>query len=229
MAIPFPAVLSPASTTFHLENTSRTGGISINGAEQVVRSGAGRWRATMEFPVAKEEWILSFRAFVAEIGGRSGECEVPVLDLYAPSDINGKRLSPYDTATLGSGQSAHLLHDGAGLGQHEPTHVTLYENAALRATRIKLTAGPSWTVPRPGQYFGINSRLYIATHSYRATEQDPWTVGFRPPLRAAASAGDRVITDRPVCTMRLAKDDTGELELRFARWGRATLEFVEAI
>lgn len=229
MAIGWPAILAPRSASWMLENASRSGGASITGAEQVTISAASRWRASMTIPLVREEWIVSYRAMMAALDGRAGEVEVPVFDVFVPRDANGRRLSPIPAAPLANLDGGLLLHDTSALGQTNYTHATLAANAALRATRITLTAAPSWTVPRPGQYFGIGARLYIARAVYRATETDPWTVDFRPGLRAAAIAGDRVILDRPVCTMRLASDDTGALELEFSRYGQATLEMVEAI
>lgn len=229
MAIGWPAILAPRTASWMLENASRSGGASITGAEQVTASASSRWRASMTIPLVREEWILSFRALVASLDGRAGEVEVPMFDVFTPRDINGRRLSPIGGAPFGDLDGGLLLHDTSALGQTEYTHATLAANAALRATGITLTASPNWTVPRPGQYFGIGARLYIARDVYRANDGDAWTVDFRPGLRAAALAGARVIVDRPVCTMRLASDDTGALDLEFARYGQATLEMVEAI
>ena len=229
MAIPFPAILTPSSVSFSLENAARSGGASITGAEQIVTSGAGRWRAAMTIPLAREEWILSFRGFIAALDGRAGEFEVGPFDAYAPADANGRRLNPIGGAPFASNDGGLLFHDNAAFGQYEPVNAELVTSAAIRATRITVATDTPWQAPRPGQYFGIGSRLYICTAAYRAEESDPWTIDFRPPLRAAASAGTRVITDRPVSTMRLASDDTARLSLEFSRWGTATLELVEAV
>lgn len=228
-AQPWPAILRPRVTSWWIDAASRTGGRSITGAEQVTVSDAGFWRCRMTFPAVREEWILSLRALVAGLDGRAGRVEVPVFDLFTPRDINGRRLSPEPTALLGEQDRAPLLHDLAGLGQTPETHATLAAPAALGATRITLAAAPSWTVPRPGQYFGIGARLYLATRAFRANETAPWTVDFRPRLRAAALSGARVILDQPVSTMRLDADDAGRLELEFARFGEASLEMVEAV
>jgi len=230
MAIAFPPILLPSSVSFFLRNTARSAGASINGAEQVVVSGAGIWAATMQIEAGREESGLSFRGFMAAMAGRANEVEIGPFDVYTPHDVQGRRVSDEPRSAALIAQTGGLpLHDGSGFGQSETVHATLAANAALRATRITLTAAPGWTVPRPGQYFGIGARLYIATGSYRATESDPWTVDFRPPLREAATAGARVITDRPVCTMRLASDETGQLELQLRRYGAVTLDLVEAI
>jgi hypothetical protein len=230
MPITLPAILVPRKVMFHQENTSRSGGESITGSEQVITSGGGRWRASMEFMLAREEWVLSWRALLAQLQGRARRIEISPYDAYNPSDANGRRLSPVGAATLGTGDNGGaLLFDLSGLGQMDAETVTLAANASLRATRITVSAVSSWMVPRPGQYFGIGKRLYIVENAYRATEADPWTLDFSPPLREAATTGAIIITDRPMCTMRLASDSSGELSLDFSRWGSATLELVEAI
>lgn len=230
MSVPFPAILVPSSVTQpRILGASRSGGPSITGSEQVIVSDAGRWAWSMTIPLVREEWIVSFRGFMASLDGRAGEFEVGPFDAYAPRDLNGRRLSPIGTAPLASNDGGLLFHDTSAFGQGEETYATLAASASIRATRITVNAAAPWMTPRPGQYFGIGARLYMVTRAYRATTADPWTLDFRPPLRAAAAAGERVITDRPVCTMRLASDDTGALDLEFSRWGRATLEMVEAV
>lgn len=234
MAIPFPPLLWPVRIGFSLENQSRSGGVSITGAEQVVVSDAGRWRAVATFNIVREERVLAWRAFLASLDGRAGEFEIGPFDRFRPANVNGRRVSNVDAATIGCGG---LLHDLSAFGQTEQTYARLTSAAALGTTRITVEAvapdgsaiNAPWMIPRRGQYFGIGSRLCIATRSYRATEADPWTLDFRPRLRAAASLGDRVITDRPVSTMRLVSDDAGRLDLEFARYGQATLEMVEAV
>lgn len=229
MSIPFPAILSPSSVSFRIENASRSGGASIGGAEQVTVSDAGRWRATMTIPLVREEWILSFRGWLAALDGRAGEFEVGPFDAYAPHDINGRRLSPIGAAPIASNDGGLLFQDNSAFGQDEPVHAQTAASAALRATRITVSTDASWMAPRPGQYFGIGKRLHICIGAYRANVADPWTIDFRPPLRSAVASGERVITDRPVSIMRLANDDTGALSLEYSRWGSATLELVEAI
>lgn len=229
MALTWPPILIPSRVSWRMENASRSGGASITGAEQVIASDAGRWRSSFTFPVVREEWIVSLRGFIAALDGRAGEVEVPVFDYYTAKDINGRRLSPREGAALNDRGDGPLFFDNSAFGQLSETLVTVAANAALRATRITVTAEAPWMVPRPGQYFGIGTRLYMAVRVYRATEESPWTVDFRPPLRAAVTAGEKVITDRPVCTMRLASDDGGALDLDLGRFGSTTLEFVEAV
>jgi hypothetical protein len=226
MPVAFPPGLWPTRVMFDIELASRTGGVSVSGSEQIVASGSGRWRASASFVLNNEVRVLAWRAFRASLDGAAGTFDVSPFDIYRPRDLNGRKVSGVDHASLAP---ETMFHDGSAFGQSPQTYATLAASASLGATRVTVAAAAPWMVPRPGQYFGIGSRLYMVTRCWRAAETDPWTLDFRPRLRAAAIAGDRVITDRPTCVMRLAADNSGSLDLAFGRFGSASIEFVEAL
>lgn len=225
-ALPIPPALRPIRVGFSPENVSRSGGVSITGGEQVVASASGRWRARAVFNVLREDRVLAWRAFIASLNGRAGLLEIGPFDFHRPADANGRRVSNVEAAQV---SGLGFLFDHSGFGQQDFTFATLAAGAALRATRITINAANSWQAPRAGQYFGIGQRLYIVTAIYRAANSGPWTVDFWPQLRAAASAGERIITDRPICLMRLASDEIGGLDLDFGRIGQASLDLVEVL
>jgi hypothetical protein len=227
-AIQWPAGIFPRAGMFHPDSASRSGGLSLSGSEQVVPANP-RWRASFSGPVVTEEAVLSWRAFVGQMNGRAGTVLVPRWEEYGPVDVNGRRLSYVAAAGYHNGRSTGGLNfDLSGFGQEEQTHASLADAAALNATRISV-ALDDVEGPRPGQYFGIGDRLHLATHVWQEAEGGPTQIQFTPWLRAAAPAGARVILDCPVCLMRFAQDQTGELELDMGRWGNGTLDFVEAI
>jgi len=214
----------PKTAMFYPEGASRSGGQSISGSEQVTAINP-RWRARVAGPVLTEETVLAWRGFVAAMGGRAGTVLVPKWERYGVRDANGRELSQMDMATYdGDG----LNFDLSGFGQSDLTHATLAASAALNATRISATMLDGQG-PRPGQYFGIGQRLHLVSHAWQETEGSTMQLQFTPWLRQAATAGARVILDRPVCLMRFADDMTGELELDMGLWGSGALEFVEAI
>lgn len=229
MATPFPAILRPISYGWRLVNTSRSGGASISGAEQVVSSGAARWAATLEIPLWREEWILALRGYVAGLDGRAGEITIGPMDRFQPRDVNGRRTAavadlPYDE----DGEGA-LLFDGVGFQNSPIGGVTLAASAALRASRVQMAAAAPWMVPRTGQYFGIGGRLYISTMVSQVNVSSSYIVQHRPLLRAAASNGAAVETFVPVTTMRFATDEIWDGVLDQGRRASVTLQMVEAI
>lgn len=230
-AISWPVAVLPRSSLWMPESQSRSGGQSILGQEKIVASTAGRWRARIGAPVVTENAVLSWRAFVASMNGRVGTVLMPRFEHYGPKDMNGKRLDYQEAAFWQNGQfdDDGLAFDLSGWGQdYSEANGTLAANAALGATQISVTWPEGVQGIRPGQYFGIGQRLYIAKQVWEVEEGDPSQVTFWPPLRAAASTGTVVIIDKPVCLMRFAQDATGELELDFGRWSQGGLELVEA-
>lgn len=230
-AASFPHLVFPRSGAFWLENQTRSGGISILGNEQITVAPSSRWRARFSMPVVTEASVLAWRAFVAGMGGRAGTVLVPKWEAYGPRDINGRRFEELATAQWGD----QLFDDGgafdlSGFGQDDtPVYATLASPAALNATQIAVNYAPGIDGLRPGQYFTIGQRIYMVTQTWQANEGDPTQIRFSPWLREGWAAGTPVIIDRPVCLMRFAQDQTGELDLDMGRWSSGQLELVEAL
>lgn len=225
-AISWPPLLIPRQASFTLDVPSRSGGLSMTGSEQVTVSGAGRWRARLDVPLARENRILEYRALMAQLQGRAGTVLVPKWERYGPRDANGRRLSQLQTAGY---ESCGLNFDLSAFGQDVVVHASLAAAAAAGTTQISVTLEPGIDGPRPGQYFGIGDRLYLCQSVWQDEEGDPTNIRFFPWLRAASASGTRVILDRPVCLMRLADDGSGNVMLDAGRHGTASFEFVEAI
>lgn len=227
-----PAIF-PRAAMFMPENQSRSGGPSISGAEQIVVSPTARWRARLSAPIVTENSVLSWRAFIAGMGGKAGTVLVPKFEHYGPRDANGKRLNELASAPYGGVEGLFdeggLNFDLSGWQQDDSTvYATLNADAAINSTEIVVDFAEGIDGIRPGQYFGIGNRLYLAHSVWQEDVGGPTHIRFTPWLRAAASAGDTVIIDKPVCLMRFAQDVTGELELDFGRWGSGALDLVEA-
>ncbi len=226
----FPHLVFPRSGAFYLENQSRSGGVSILGNEQVTVAPSARWGARFSMPVVTETSVLAWRAFVAGMYGRAGTVLVPKWEAYGPRDVNGRRFEELATAQWGD----QLFDDNgsfdlSGWGQDDtPVYATLAEDAELNATQIAVNYAPGIDGVRPGQYFGIGQRLYMVTQTWQEEEGEPTQIRFTPWLREDVAAATAVIIDRPVCLMRFAQDQTGELELDLGRWGSGGLEFLEA-
>lgn len=225
-AISWPALLIPRQASFQIDVPSRSGGLSMTGSEQVTVSNAGRWKARLDIPLARENRVLAMRALLAQLEGRAGTVLVPKWERYGPRDANGKRLAQLATAAY---ENCGLNADLSAFGQDEFEHATLATSASAGATQISVTLAAGIDGPRPGQYFGIGQRLHLCQAVWQEDEGDALRVQFTPRLREAGTAGDRVILDRPVCLMRLASDDSGNVMLDAGRFGTATFDFVEAI
>lgn len=225
-AITWPSAIFPAKALFHPENQSRSGGLSLTGSEQFTVSNAGRWRAKLTMPLLSDQSILSWRSFVSLMEGRAGTVLVPKWDNYGVRDSNGREMSEVQTIGFDDGG---LNFDLSGFSQSDDVlHAQLAIPAAAGATQLSIIVndGPG---PRPGQYIGIGDRLYLVQLAWEVVEGGPIQAQVWPRLRRSAAMAERVILDRPVCLMRFASDQTGELDLDMGRWGAPGLELVEAI
>jgi hypothetical protein len=225
-AISWPPLLIPRQASFQIDVPSRSGGLSMTGSEQVTVSAAGRWKARLDVPLARENRILAMRGLLAQLEGRAGTVLVPKWERYGPRDANGKRMAQLATAGY---ENCGLNADLSAFGQDEFDHAELASSAAAGSTQISVTLAAGIDGPRPGQYFGVGQRLYLCQSVWQEEEGDPLQVQFTPRLREAGVSGDRVILDRPVCLMRLADDDSGNVMLDRGLFGTATFDFVEAI
>lgn len=229
-AFPFPSILQPITYGWTLENMSRSGGASISGAEQIVGSGSARWTCKMEIPLAREEWILAFRGWVAALDGRAGEIIIGPNDRYQPRDVYGRRSKavqnlPYEL----DGDELAQTFDGVGFENQAIGGVTLAASAVVRSSRVEMAAAAPWMVPRSGNYFGIGGRLYICTMVSQASAAGNYIVQHRPLLRDAAANSAAVETFVPVTRMRFASDQPWDGMLEQGKWGRATFDLVEAV
>jgi hypothetical protein len=196
----------------------------MTGAEQIVASPAGRWKASISVLIRDDEVTLQYRATMANLMGRVGTILVGPYDGIRPDDASFRQMSQ-DEAT-GHADGAYLF-DHAGFGQTSMTRATVAAGVAQGSTEL-LVSLIDGAGPRPGHYFGIGQRLYIV-RSVWPTGAASITMRFWPRLRAAASPGDVIILDRPLCMMRLAADDTGILEIDPNPYRPVSLSFVEAL
>lgn len=224
MASALPSEFFPRDIAFHLENVSRSGGVATNGQERVVASDAGRWKARLiQCPVMTDDQILAFRGWLFGMQGRAGTCLVPVFGEERranwPRDELGRVVSP-ETARRNRLDGTQFA-DPAEPAQTQIS-ARLRTAAPRRATTLQIELLQGSPI-RPGQYFSFNGRLHVITAALGGE-----AYAIRPPLREAAGQGWFLNLSAPVCEMRLASDDSGELELQLGRWGFVDLEFVEA-
>lgn len=225
MATAFPAGLIPTSVLFDIENASRSGGVSTNGQEQIVGSGAGRWRASLGgIYVRTNAQVLAWRAFKLSLRGRTGTVLVSPFDgkrVNWPKDAYGRVLHPRFTR--------RRRLDGTAFADPEiPAEseviATFAAAAARRATTVQITVSQGEPI-KVGQYFSPSAgRLHVVTAAINAT-----TFSIEPPLRDAVTLGQSVNFTRPTCEMRLVEDASGALDIQLARTGMVSMDFTEVV
>jgi hypothetical protein len=226
-------VLPPQNVMFSRKQMSRSGGPSIAGNEQVVSSATDMWRAKLGIKVTRFEQILAFRGMMAQADGRVGTWLIPTCSGFQRlgQGVNGilpaigvrtKVNAPFSDAATFSDSGAFETKMVMGA-------VTI--GGALRSRTITVQMQGGTPPPLGGHFFSIGQALYqIATAipvNDDGTTAGPYVLTFRPGLRSVAAIGDVVNFSDPRCRMRLASDDTGELDLDLLRFGSVSLDFVE--
>ena len=203
------------------------GATSINGRTQIAATDAGIWVYELGgIAVTDRDTLLTWRAIAVLLEGRLRAIDVPVEGYEGLA-------APYEDGLNWPALLAPVPHDddsfhddGAGYAGWI-ADVTLAADAALRATSITVTVGYAPTL-QPGQLFSVDHAVKGPRwYQVRTWDADTNTLTFRPPLREAATSGDRLEFDRPTCRMRLASDDAMAMALRPPVVSLPTVRFVE--
>lgn len=222
MTIRWPCeVLAPQNVAFDIAPRSLAGPSSVSGKSQVVSSDAGIWKATYgSLIVRSRDAVLAHRAIAALLEGRLGTILIPLCRAYQPVPEGAVEAGLYDAVP--HSDDAFFSDDSGYLGL--VIDVVAAANAAVRATSMTVTVTYAGDI-EPGQHFSIGERLY-RVRTFNATTG---AMTFRPPLREAVIAGDRLEFDDPVCRMRLQEDSGMDLELALRRFGSPTVNFIEDV
>jgi hypothetical protein len=195
-----------------------SGGLSINGAEQIVTNAIHRWRASISYTLGQDDQIRKARGAIAGLDGKAGTLYIGPCD---------GRLANWPIGTLGARLTPHSLYnnilDWDTYGTPPVTGDALLVATTTSSVSIGSTSvGINVTKGSPlqvGQYFGLGDRLFIIT-----VASNP--VQFRPPSREAFSSGTSVKLWRPRTKMRLLDDDTSAMDVQLHR-GSLTLNLIE--
>jgi hypothetical protein len=216
------AVLRPQNVAFDLAPRTLAGPSSVSGFTQVVASDAGIWKAKFgSVVINRRQHVLAFRAIDALLEGRMTPILVPLCRGYQPVPVGAVDAGLYSQVPHSDDA---FFDDGSGYVS-TVIEVTASADAAARAVSVPVDIGYAGEI-EPGQHFSIGERLYRIRGITFASPTSA-TLSFRPPLREAVTAGDRLEFDNPVCRMRLASDDAMNLELQLRRFGSPSVEFIE--
>jgi len=224
MTIRWPVgVLPPQNVQFDIAWRSLSGAAAVSGAQQVVSSDAGIWKAKLaNVVVNRRDRVLAFRAIGNLLEGRLGRILIPLCRGYQPK-----------LASIDAGLRDPVPHSDQALFSDRTGYVSqtidarLVGSLPLRAVSANIIIAYGGQI-EPAQHFSIGERLYqVRTVTYASPTMA--TITFRPPLREAAALGARLEFDDPVCRMRLASDDAMDLELALRRFGNPTVSFIEDV
>jgi hypothetical protein len=214
-------VLRPQDVAFDLAPRSLAGPSSVSNVSQVVSSDAGIWKARFSNILVRDRAsVITHRAVAALLEGRLGTILVPLCRAYQPVPDGAVEDGLYDETE----------HDDDTLFDDDTGYITTVidvvasADAAVRASSMNVTVNNAGDI-LPGQHFSIGERLYRV----RTFDADTGDMTFRPILREAVTAGDKLEFDDPVCRMRLTTDDAMDLELTLRRFAQPTVQFIEDV
>lgn len=215
----WPSRFTPTSLSVQIENVSRSGGVSLSGAEQVVSAASGRLAASGSIVVKNAADVRAWRAFISRRKGRAEPFLFPIFDCArATSGVLASYFVEAGGELTGFTDGTHFVEETAT--------AVLAADAALRATSITVTTTAELD---EGIWVGLGGDRVHLVETAEEVSADTWLLTVAPPLRAAYTAGAVVALALINCTMRLRSDSAGEIDLDLLRFARPNVELVEAL
>lgn len=220
--VAFPAVLqlTDRSDPMLMQNT-RSGGVAINGDEQVLSPLSGRWEWRVTFPVRNAVQVRSLRLFKSRMKGRFNYARLGLCDRYritmkAAGLIGGAAVPFSDGATFDDGS---IFAAGS---LHSPVTVA----AAAGAVELRVRASDFGAAMTAGVFFSVNDWL----NQIEDLELDgaDYVLQLASPLREAVAEGDEIDLGG-TALWALAADEAGDIDLRLGKLGMGQLTFVEPV
>ena len=221
------ALLKPASRPMlSLAGQSTSGGRALSGIERVRVADAPVWRMAFPLRLRGSAEILTWRAILAKLKGRSNVVSIPVYECgRTPGALPDFVLPDMDTlhdddAEFSDGSSY------AGTAWHGEASAALAARAT--AATLDLLDAPE-VAPWPGMYFSFLDRLHVV-ESAGEISGGTCAITFTPPLREAVPAGTPALFDGARGLWRLADDQAGALPIEpQGQTLEFTVSFVEAL
>ena len=205
----------------HLSPLNRSGGVAMNGEEQVIGTGASRWIWRAVLPIRDAASARALRWVKSQLKGRINYLRVTVCDQY--------RITRREVGWLSS--DGTMWDNDQPFDNNQPWAAlqpvsTLDASASEGATTIVIDADAVSDFMALGVFFSLDDWLYQVTDY--SISGDDMTLTFEPPLKADATSGAFVLF-HPRSIWVLASDDEARLDLRNGRFGAVELNLVEAI
>jgi hypothetical protein len=219
----FPATIAREnSAMFELTGMTISSGQTASGVMPLARmDGGGLWKATFsDVAIVTIEQVLAWRQIAAYCDGGVSPIIVPFCETrYQPGLAKlAQTFVPHSDDTPHSDDSPYSGGSRLDARFGAP--------AVLRQTVVHisfLTGGPFVG----GEHFSVNHPT-IGPRLYRVVNADGPLVEIRPPLRGPIPTGTILELEHPACVMRLATSDAMDLTLTQRKFGRPSVDFLEA-
>lgn len=220
--IQFPSVLkiSDRSDPLLVQNT-RSGGMGIDGTEQVLSPLSGRWEWRVAIPIRTEDQARQLRVLKSKMKGRFNYVRMATCDQYRITlkDVGGTYPEPgipHSDDTLFSDDT----------GYQNGVTSPIMSDAPAGSTQITIRASDLNGKMAEGVYFSIAEWLYLVEEF--EVDGSNYIVTIQPPLREAATTSSEA-NFSGVALWSFVSDMTGDIDLQIGRFGVAALNFVEPV
>ena len=206
---------------------TRSGGIAIDGSEQILSPLSERWTFSAVFPIFNERQARTIRVAKSKLKGNFNYLMLRLCDQY--------RITRRDIGAVYNGSSVPhsddtFFSDGSGYKLASPTS-PIMQAAAANADEILVRASDFAGGITAGVFFSINYYLYQVDDwelDGEEPEESVYRLKISPPLREAVTTTDEADFDAK-SLWRLESADDGALALRIGKFGAVTLNLVEPI
>jgi hypothetical protein len=209
-----------ADLSLHIDYKTISGGVAINGGEQILASPTPIWNAAIEV-IAVENEARAWLAFVDSLRGRSGAARLR-LPRHWLDDLYERLGASANAGTTYSDGATHS--DGSTFAPIAPVF-RLLAPAAFWATELNLDMTGYEKALRAGDLIGCNGNLYRIESAWAASGTS-MRVAINPPLRKTASLATQVTTD-PTIVMRVEADREGWVSRTVEPIVRPTIKLIE--
>lgn len=204
---------------------TRSGGVAINGVEQISGPLTAIWRFRVVLPINSVGRARSWRATLAKLDGRWNYLRLRVCDR---ARIGRRDVGAWSGSDPVPHSDDSFFSDDTGYGLAQPAS-SVQVAAARGATSLQVLASDFDGAMTAGVFFSVADWLYLVTDwSVNEDDDTKLDITFKPPLRVAADEGDTVDFDAKSVWI-LDADDTGRMPLRLGRFGEVELNLTEAI
>jgi hypothetical protein len=222
--IDFPASLriTDRDDPFLVPNV-RSGGVAMDGGEQVISPLTNRWRWRIVIPIRNKADARAYRTLILRLNGRYNYLRVPTCDRYRLSRKDVGATYPGDAVPFSDDST---FSDGSGFALAQPSAAVTAAGAAGDGT-LTVDAAAFAGAITAGVFFAVNDWLYAIT-DWSDDGSGNYVLTISPTLREAVTTAD-VADFRAPAIWALAADDSGIVSLRGGRLGEAVLDLIEPL
>lgn len=200
---------------------TRSGGVAMDGGEQLLSSLSERWEWRIAVPILTEDAARSIRVVKSALKGKFNYLRVRMCDQYR---ITRKDVGSYDSGVVTFSDGVPFS-DESTFALSSPTSPVMVA-AEESSMTLEIHASEFGGYMTAGVFFSVNDWLYQIDNW--ELDGDNYVLTISPPLREAVAAGDEADFNA-VAIWGLTADDVARLELLGGRFGTVDITLVEPV